>query len=77
VRKVKRESEVVLFALSFVLLQMLMLMLMLMLMILLSTSSSKNPVVVLYSGGVGDSEESLSGQIFLCQSYNLVRLIIN
>jgi hypothetical protein len=71
VRKVKRESEVVLFALSFVLLQMLML------MILLSTSSSKNPVVVLYSGGVGDSEESLSGQIFLCQSYNLVRLIIN
>jgi hypothetical protein len=70
VRKVKRESEVVLFALSFVLLQMLML------MILLSTSSSKNPVV-LYSGGVGDSEESLSGQIFLFQSYNLVRLIIN
>jgi hypothetical protein len=72
VRKVKRESEVVLFAFSFVLLQMLMLML----MILLSTSSSKNPVV-LYSGGVGDSEESLSGQIFLFQSYNLVRLIIN
>jgi hypothetical protein len=71
VRKVKRESEVVLFALSFVLLQMLML------MILLSTSSSSKNPVVLYSGGVGDSEESLSGQIFLCQSYNLVRLIIN
>jgi hypothetical protein len=71
VRKVKRESEVVLFALSFVLLQMLML------MILLSTSSSSKNPVVLYSGGVGDSEESLSGQIFLFQSYNLVRLIIN